>query len=144
MKSAIGWGEMAWGDVRQEIAVGNAFGEKTGSYSGKEILLSHAGDRAITVASLSLHTNTSSWPAEKDSRECGHLSTCCAKQQRRISQGGPLNASCQRLEEDTKSAIAPVPEATIIPAHLVSSSPCSPSSCATSTLDSHWGRAAKS
>ena len=47
--------------------------------------------RAITVASLSPRIGAGSWPIEKDSRECGPLSACCAKQQRRVSQGGPLN-----------------------------------------------------
>jgi len=55
---------------------------------------------------------------EKDPSQWRPLSACCTKQQRRTSQRGLLNASCQRLEKDCNSAIAPVPEATSISAHL--------------------------
>ena len=42
MKAAINCGETDGGDVREEIVVGNACGEKPGSHGSKAILLSHA------------------------------------------------------------------------------------------------------
>ena len=36
----------------------------------------------------------------------------------RVGQIGLLITSCQRLEKDSDSAIAPVPEAVSVPAHL--------------------------
>ena len=42
MRSAVDYGEMARGDVREETAVGNACGGKSGSHRSKAILLSHA------------------------------------------------------------------------------------------------------
>jgi len=53
---------------------------------------------------------------EKDPSQWRPLSASCTKQQRRTSQRGLLNASCQRLEKDCN--IAPAPEATSISAHL--------------------------
>ena len=41
-RAAVDCGEMAQGDVRDEIVVGNACGGKPGSGGSKEILLSHA------------------------------------------------------------------------------------------------------
>ena len=103
----------------------------------------------------SSHASAGSWPIEKDSRE-GHplsvwgteqqrrnpsqwrpLSACCAKQQRRASQRGLLNASCQRLEEDCNSALAPALEATSISANLAPRRSLDPSNCATSTPGPH-------
>ena len=40
-RAAVDYGEMGQGDVREEIVVGNACGEKLGSHGGKATLLSH-------------------------------------------------------------------------------------------------------
>ena len=41
-RSAVDCGEMARGDMREEIVVGNAFGGKQRSQGGKVMMLSHA------------------------------------------------------------------------------------------------------
>ena len=41
-RAALNCREMNQGDVREEIVVGNAGGEKPGSHGSKAILLSHA------------------------------------------------------------------------------------------------------
>ena len=41
-RAAVDCGETDRGDVREEIVVGNACGEKPGSHGNKVILLSHA------------------------------------------------------------------------------------------------------
>ena len=41
VRSAVDYGEMAHRDVREEIAVGNTFGEKLGSHGSKVTVLSH-------------------------------------------------------------------------------------------------------
>ena len=41
VRVAVDCGEMDQGDVREEIVVGNACGEKPGSHGSKVILLSH-------------------------------------------------------------------------------------------------------
>ena len=40
-RAALDRGENNWGDVREEIVVGNACGGKAGSCGSKAILLSH-------------------------------------------------------------------------------------------------------
>ena len=42
MRAAVDCTETDLGDVREEIVVGNACGEKLGSHGSKVILLSHA------------------------------------------------------------------------------------------------------
>ena len=84
------------------------------------------------MASLSPHTSNK----QLNNREAGPLITWCREQQSwnpvrgplyipewveqqiRASQIGLLIVSCQRLEKDSDSAIAPVPEAVSVPAHL--------------------------
>ena len=117
--------------------MGNTFGGKLGSLGGKAILLGHM-QRWNHHCNLSLPTHqcwqlTSrerfqrGWPferqmcqaIEKDPSQGRPLSACCTKQQRKTNQRHPLNTSCNRLEKDSNSAIAPAPEAAGIPAHLV-------------------------
>ena len=69
-KSAIDCGEMAQGGMREEMAVGNAFGGKP----GKAIMLSHVPEVEPSLYSLSLSTaSTNRRPIEKDPREGGPL-----------------------------------------------------------------------
>ena len=51
-KSAIDCGEMAQGGMREEMAVGNAFGGKP----GKAIMLSHVPEVEPSIFSLSPHS----------------------------------------------------------------------------------------
>ena len=41
MRATVDCGEMGWGDVREEIMVGNACGGTLGSHGSKTILLNH-------------------------------------------------------------------------------------------------------
>ena len=41
MRSAVDCGEMARGDMKEEIVVGNAYGGKQRSQGGKVMMLSH-------------------------------------------------------------------------------------------------------
>ena len=51
VRPVVDCGEMAGGDVREEIVVPNAFGRKLGSHGSKAILLSHVWGGTIAVAS---------------------------------------------------------------------------------------------
>ena len=53
MKSTVDCGKMAQRDMREETALGNAFGGELSSPGGKAILLTHTRGGANTVASLS-------------------------------------------------------------------------------------------
>ena len=65
VRAAVDCGKTAGGSVREETVVGNDCGGKLGSRGNKEILLSHGGDGAITIASLSPHTSIGSWTSER-------------------------------------------------------------------------------
>ena len=54
----------------------------------------------------------------------------------------PSDHQLQEALEKTDRATVLVAEAVRIPAHLAPLGPCKPSSCATFTLKSHWGRTA--
>lgn len=99
-----------------------------------------AGDGAISVASLS-DVSAKSWPKEEDPRKGGPLSASHAKEQRTPTREA-FECQLQRLEKDS-NICAPVLEAAGIPAHLEPLGPCDPSSCASSMLDPHCGRATR-
>ena len=52
VRSAVDCGEMPHGDVREEIAVGNTFGEKLGGHGGKVTQLSHMLEVAPSMQTL--------------------------------------------------------------------------------------------
>ena len=60
----------------------------------------------------------------------------------KTGQRGLLIASYQRLEKRLDGAMTAAAETVCVPAHLARQGFCKPSSCATFTHNSHWGRAA--
>ena len=61
VRAAVDCWEVAQGDMREEVVVGNVCGGKPGSHGSKVMLLSHMqGEGAFTIASLSPHVSTSS------------------------------------------------------------------------------------
>ena len=76
--------ETDWGDVREEIVVGNAWGGKPGSHGSKVILLSHTW-----------RMETSPWP----------LSTC-QHQQLNNREPGPSNAWHAELQSRTPPRVS--------------------------------------
>ena len=68
MRADVECGEMGPGDMREEIVVGNAGGEKAGSHASKAILLSHIYGVESSPQPFSPHTPASAveqqrgWP----------------------------------------------------------------------------------
>ena len=58
-RTAVDFGEMDQGDVKQETVVGNAYGGKLGSHGSKAVLLSHAKQVEPSPYPLSPHTPAS-------------------------------------------------------------------------------------
>ena len=112
MRSAVDCGKTSQGDVREEIAVGNACGGKSGSHGSKAIPLSHAQGVEPAPSPVSAHIpppageqqrlvlQAPDMRSKREGPQAGEPSKCLSRQSNR--EGLPrdlLITSCQRLHK---------------------------------------------